>query len=106
MTTPDTMLEVEDLKRYFDVSPPLLERLLQGKPRAAVKALDGVSFAIRRGETFALVGESGCGKSTVARCVVGLYRPTAGRIVFEGADFTQVKTRKAMAPLRRRMQMI
>jgi peptide/nickel transport system ATP-binding protein len=105
-TEPDTLLEVSDLKRYFDVSPPALERLLQGKHRAAVKALDGVSFAIRRGETFALVGESGCGKSTVARCVVGLYRPTAGRIVFEGADLSQVKTHKAMAPLRRRMQMI
>src|SRR6185312_3875117 len=61
---PDTLVEVEGLKRYFDVSPPLLERVLQGKPRASVKALDGVSFAIKRGETFALVGESGCGKST------------------------------------------
>src|ERR1700676_2118500 len=102
----DTILEVTDLKRHFDVSPPALERLLQGKPRATVKALDGVSFSIKRGETFSLVGESGCGKTTVARCIVGLYRPTAGNIVFDGVDLGRVKHRKAIAPIRRRMQMI
>jgi peptide/nickel transport system ATP-binding protein len=100
------LLEVGDLKRYFDVSPPLFERVLQGKPRAAVKALDGVTFSIRRGETFALVGESGCGKSTVARCVVGLYRPSAGHISFGGTQLASLSTRRAMAPLRRRIQMI
>ncbi|MBV8779123.1 MAG: ATP-binding cassette domain-containing protein [Alphaproteobacteria bacterium] len=105
-TANNHILEVSELKRYFDVSPPALERLLQGKPRAAVKALDGVSFAIRRGETFALVGESGCGKTTVARCVVGLYRPSAGRIVFDGLDLATLGGRAAMAPVRRRMQMI
>jgi peptide/nickel transport system ATP-binding protein len=102
----DTILEVTNLKRHFDVSPPALERLLQGKPRASVKALDGVSFSIKRGETFSLVGESGCGKTTVARCVVGLYRPTAGSIVFDGVDLATLTQRKAMAPVRRRMQMI
>jgi oligopeptide/dipeptide ABC transporter ATP-binding protein len=102
----DVLLEVNDLTRHFDVSPPALERLLQGKPRAAVKALDGVTFTIRRGETFSLVGESGCGKTTVARCVVGLYRPTAGNIVFDGVDLGRLKQRKAMVPIRRRMQMI
>jgi len=102
----EPLLKVEELKRYFDVSPPALERLLQRKSRAYVKALDGVSFAIRRGETFALVGESGCGKSTVARCVVGLYRPTAGRVVFEGTDLGSLNSRHEMAPLRRRTQMI
>ena len=102
----DVLLEVNDLKRHFDVSPPAVERLLQGKQRAAVKALDGVTFTIRRGETFSLVGESGCGKTTVARCVVGLYRPTAGNIVFDGVDLGRLKQRKAMAPIRRRMQMI
>ncbi len=100
------LLEVAGLKRYFDVSPSAWERLLQRKPRAWVKALDGVSFAIRRGETFALVGESGCGKSTVARCIVGLYRPSAGSIAFDGTDLARLKTRRAMMPLRRRMQMI
>jgi peptide/nickel transport system ATP-binding protein len=102
----DTILEVNNLKRHFDVSPPALERLLQGKPRASVKAIDGVSFSIKRGETFSLVGESGCGKTTVARCVVGLYRPTAGSIVFDGVDLSILKQRKAIAPVRRRMQMI
>jgi peptide/nickel transport system ATP-binding protein len=101
-----TLLEVADLKRYFDVSPSQLERLLQGKPRAIVKALDGVSFAIRRGETFALVGESGCGKSTVARCVVGLYRPSAGTIAFDGIALAEPRTRREAVPLRRRIQMI
>jgi peptide/nickel transport system ATP-binding protein len=105
-SAPAPLLEVSDLKRYFDVSPSALERLLQGRPRAIVKAVDGVSFAIRRGETFALVGESGCGKSTVARCLVGLYRPTAGTIVFDGVDVAAPRARRAVAPLRRRMQMI
>ena len=102
----DAILEVNDLERHFDVSPPALERLLSGKRRVAVRALNGISFTIRRGETFSLVGESGCGKTTVARCIVGLYRPTAGNIVFDGVDLTRLKHRKAMAPVRRRMQMI
>src|ERR1700730_387773 len=101
----DTILEVSGHKRHFDVSPPALERLLQGKHRATVKALDGVSFSVKRGETFSLVGESGCGKTTVARCVVGLYRPTAGNIVFDGVDLAGGKG-EARAPVRRRMQMI
>ena len=103
---PAPLLEVSGLTRYFDVSPPAFERVLRRKGRAWIKALDGVSFTIRRGETFALVGESGCGKSTVARCVVGLYRPTAGTIAFDGVDLAQLKTRRASAPLRRRVQMI
>ena len=106
MSNTAPLLEVIGLKRYFDVSTSGLDRLLRGGGRVWVKALDGVSFAIRRGETFALVGESGCGKSTVARCIVGLYPPTAGRIVFDGADLHRIKGRRAMAPLRRRMQMI
>jgi len=100
------ILEVNALERHFDVSPPALERMVRGMKRVAVKALDGVSFTIRRGETFSLVGESGCGKTTVARCIVGLYRPTAGNIVFDGIDLGRLRHRKAMAPVRRRMQMI
>jgi len=103
---PAPLLEVRGLKRYFDVSPSLLERVLQRKRHASVKALDGVSFSVRQGETFALVGESGCGKSTVARCIVGLYRPTAGSIVFEGGDLADMPSRQATIALRRRMQMI
>ena len=106
MAEPDTLLQVEDLRRHFDVSAPALERLLQRKKRATLKAVDGIDFTIRRGETFALVGESGCGKSTVARLVVGLYRPTTGRILFAGQELVRLGSRKATAALRRRLQMI
>jgi peptide/nickel transport system ATP-binding protein len=97
------LLQVEDLTKHFDVSPPWLNRVLQGAGHAIVRAVDGVSFAIGRGRTFSLVGESGCGKSTVARLVVGLYRPTRGAIRFDGVD---IAGRRALAPLRKRMQMI
>ena len=100
------LLEVSGLKRYFDVSPSALARLVSGSARRIVKALDGVSFQIRRGETFALVGESGCGKSTVARCIVGLYPPSGGNIVFDDVDLAAAHGRRAVAPIRRRMQMI
>ena len=106
MTEPETLLHVEELHRSFDVSLPAIERLMRGKKRATLKAVDGISFTMRRGETFALVGESGCGKSTVARLVVGLYRPTSGRVVFAGQELARLKSRKAAAPLRRRLQMI
>jgi peptide/nickel transport system ATP-binding protein len=100
------LVRVEGLTKHFDVSPPWLGRLLGGGGRAIIKAVDGVSFAIPRGRTFSLVGESGCGKSTVARLVVGLYQPTGGSIEFDGADITRLRTHRAMAPLRKRMQMI
>ncbi|BBK40588.1 ABC transporter ATP-binding protein [Allostella vacuolata] len=99
-------VRVEGLSRYFDVSPPLLNRVLEGKPRQILKAVDGIDFAIGKGETFSLVGESGCGKSTVARLVVGLYRATDGSIEFDGHDFGRMTTRRAMAPIRSRIQMI
>ena len=106
MAEPETLLHVEELHRSFDVSLPAIERLMRGKKRATLKAVDGISFTMRRGETFALVGESGCGKSTVARLVVGLYRPTSGRVVFAGQELARLKSRNAAAPLRRRLQMI
>jgi len=99
------MLRVTNLKRYFDVSASFLVRVLEHQPRQILKAVDGVSFEIRKGETFSLVGESGCGKSTVAKLVVGLYPPTAGVIEFEGMNIGGV-TRRKMAPLRSRLQMI
>ncbi|MBV8537612.1 MAG: ATP-binding cassette domain-containing protein, partial [Alphaproteobacteria bacterium] len=68
------LLETQNLKCHFDVSPPLLNRLLERQPRQVVRAVDGVSFSIGKGTTFGLVGESGCGKSTLARLIVGLYR--------------------------------
>src|SRR5258708_21105515 len=100
------LVRVVDLARYFDVSPPFLNRLLDGQKRALLRAVDGIDFEIRKGETFALVGESGCGKSTVARLVVGLYRPSRGAIEFEGIDFAQLSTRAEQAKLRRRLQMV
>ncbi len=102
----DVLVEVERLSKLFDVSPPLLNRLLQGQSRVLLTAVDDVSFRIPRGRTFSLVGESGCGKSTVARLVVGLHRPSAGRIVFEGTDMVRLKRRSEIEPLRRRLQMI
>ncbi|MET4698368.1 peptide/nickel transport system ATP-binding protein [Constrictibacter sp. MBR-5] len=103
---PEPLLEVRDVARHFDVSGPWLARTIAGAPRLSLKAVDGVSFDIRRGETLSLVGESGCGKTTVARLIVGLYQPNRGQILFEGTDLTSLRTRAAQRPYRRRMQMI
>src|ERR1700733_10564642 len=99
-------VRIEGLKRYFDVSAPWLVRKLEGRPRQIVQAVDGIDVEIAKGETFSLVGESGCGKSTVARLVVGLYAPTAGSIEVDGNDMAHRRSRTDMAALRRRMQMI
>ena len=85
-TANEPMLRVADLKRQFDVSPSLLNRVLAGTGRALVHAVDGVSFAIRRGETFSLVGESGCGKSTLAKILTGLETITKGNIHFKKSN--------------------
>ena len=100
------LLEVTDLAKIFDVSPPWLNRVVEGKPKAFVHAVDGVSFAIQRGKTLALVGESGCGKSTVARLLVGLYGATRGTVSFDGQDVSKALAGSGAAKLRRRMQMI
>jgi peptide/nickel transport system ATP-binding protein len=97
------LVEVEGLAKTFDVSAPWLNRVVERKPRQFVRAVDDVAFSIARGTTLALVGESGCGKSTVARLLVGLYLPTRGRVVFDGID-TAGKGRPTA--VRRRMQMI
>ena len=81
---PESILSVQDLKVYFEVSRGLLS------PKKYVKAVDGISFEIARGETLALVGESGCGKTTTARAIVRLVRPTGGKIFFGGADITSL----------------
>lgn len=85
-TAQSILVRVNNLKKYFDVSPPWITRVLEGKQKVLLKAVDGVSFDIRRGETLSLVGESGCGKSTVARMLVGLYKPTAGTVEINGKD--------------------
>lgn len=101
----DPLVRVEDAARWFDVSPPWLERMISRKPRVDLRAVDGVTFDIGRGETFALVGESGCGKSTVARMLVGLYGLTRGRILFEGQPLDRMAQPGGKA-MRSRLQMI
>jgi peptide/nickel transport system ATP-binding protein len=100
------LVEVKDLSKVFDVSPPWLNRVIERKGHLYVHAVDGVSFAIERGRTLALVGESGCGKSTVARLLVGLYQPTRGTVAFDGVQTSGALQGSGARALRRRMQMI
>ncbi|MCA3357289.1 MAG: ATP-binding cassette domain-containing protein [Roseomonas sp.] len=97
------MLELRDAARYFDVSRPALQRLIAGEGKRILRAVDGVSLAVSKGTTLSLVGESGCGKSTVARLAVGLYRPSGGQVMFDGRDLAEAR---AASDQRRRMQMI
>lgn len=102
----EPLVQAHDLAKTFDVSPPWLNRVLERKPRLLLKAVDGVSFDIERGKTLALVGESGCGKSTVARLLVGLYEPTRGGLTFDGQDAHSAFKTPQGRQLRRRIQMI
>ncbi|MCS0494551.1 ATP-binding cassette domain-containing protein [Ancylobacter sp. MQZ15Z-1] len=102
----DTILSVDRLTVRFDASPPLLQRLLTGAGRRAVHAVEEVDFEIGRGSTFALVGESGCGKSTIARTIAGIQPPTTGAVSFMGVDISGFRTRHAALPYRRNLQMI
>ncbi len=104
--TEQPFVAVRELKRVFDVSKPWLNRVLEGAPRQSLKAVDGVSFDIRRGETFALVGESGSGKSTVARMIVGLLPPSSGTVEIAGVSMSDPAAALERQRLRRRIQMI
>jgi peptide/nickel transport system ATP-binding protein len=85
----DVILDVKDLRMYFPVTRGLLRRKV-----ADIKAVDGVTFSLKRGETLGLVGESGCGKTTIGRCILRLYQPTAGQILFEGEDISSFPEKK------------
>ncbi len=97
----EILLKVEKLRKYF----PIKQGFLIKRTVAEVKAADDVSFEIQRGKTFALVGESGCGKTTVARTILRLIDPTSGQILFDGKDLSRLKY-KDLLPFRRRMQIV
>jgi oligopeptide transport system ATP-binding protein len=100
MTDNNVLLRVDNLVKHFPIMRGVFQRQV-----GAVRAVDGVSFDVKRGETLGLVGESGCGKSTTGRAVLQLYRPTSGSVHFDGTDLTQVKGEELRA-MRRKMQMI
>ena len=97
----ETLLSVENMKMYFPVTSGLF---LQRKV-ADVKAVDGLTFDVKRGETLGLVGESGCGKSTTGRAILQLHRPTEGKVNFDGTELTEIKGADLMR-FRRLMQII
>jgi len=96
----DVLLDVTNLVKHFEVGGGLF-----GGPRGIVRAVDGVSFTLRRGETLGLVGESGCGKTTTGRCILQLERPTSGQILFEGRELTTLDD-TALRAVRRKIQVI
>lgn len=100
INTPSDLLVIKNLKKYFTIQAGVLST-----KRTVVRAVDGVSFSLREGETLGLVGESGCGKSTIARLILLLEKPTAGEIIFEGEDITRLKGKELRA-LRRKIQII
>ena len=97
----EVLLEVTNLKKHF----PISEGILFSKNVSLVKAIDGISFTISKGETLGLVGESGCGKTTTGRCILQLDKPTEGRILFDGRDLTEMDA-STLAPLRQKIQVI
>jgi len=101
MSDDQVLLKVQDLKKHF----PITRGILIQRQVGAVRAVDGITFDIYRGETLGLVGESGCGKTTAGRTILQLYRPTAGRVIFDGTDLTVLKG-NALRHMRQRIQMI
>ncbi|PRR82887.1 ABC transporter ATP-binding protein [Clostridium vincentii] len=99
MSEKEVVLEVKNLCKYFPGNKGMFSK------KSHIKAVDDVSFTIRKGETLGLVGESGCGKTTTGRTVLKLYNPTSGEIIFKGKDISKL-SEKEMIPLRRKMQMI
>jgi peptide/nickel transport system ATP-binding protein len=101
MSTNGALVKLEDLKVWF----PIRSGIVLDRHIGNIRAVDGVTLEIRRGETLGLVGESGCGKSTVGRAIIRLYKPTGGRIEFDGRDITDL-SEGDLRPLRRQMQMV
>jgi oligopeptide/dipeptide ABC transporter ATP-binding protein len=97
----DQLLVVEDLEKHF----PVTRGIVFQKEIARVRAVDGVSFSVKKGETLGVVGESGCGKSTMARCIMRLLDPTGGRVVFDGQDITKIRGGDLMR-VRRELMMV
>src|SRR3954452_11024376 len=95
------LLEVRGLQMHF----PVTEGIVISRRVGEVKAVDGIDFTVRRGETLGLVGESGCGKTTTGRCILRLEKPTAGQIIYDGVDIAGME-RKELLALRRRIQVI
>ena len=104
-TQGEDLVRVEEVRKYFPVQSGFLASLLNRGHIPAVKAVDGVSFTIRRGEVFGLAGESGSGKSTVGRLVLHLYEPTSGRVIFDGIDLDEL-SQEEMRRMRSRMQIV
>src|SRR5512142_2663664 len=100
MSEQKALLKVDNLVKHFPVLRGVFQRQV-----GAVHAVDGISFDIYKGETFGLVGESGCGKSTAGRTILQLYRPTAGKVYFKGTELTSVKG-ESLRHMRKSMQMI
>ncbi len=100
MVSNDHLIEVENLVMYFPVTAGVMQRKI-----ADIRAVDGISFYIKKGETLGLVGESGCGKTTTGRCILRLYEITGGKVFFEGKDLAKLKSRE-MRRMRRNMQLI
>ncbi len=97
---PEALLEVRHLKKYF-----VLKKTLMGKPITSLKAVDDVSFTVKPGETLGIVGESGCGKTTMGRTILKLHEPTGGQVFFKGVDIAKYNSKK-MRPLRTKMQIV
>ena len=97
----NVLLEVKNLKMHFPVTAGLIFQ----RAVAHIKAVDDISFSVKAGETLGLVGESGCGKTTTGRCILQLYEPTEGQVIFEGQELTDLNTRN-MRQMRRQMQVI
>jgi len=100
-STNNVLMHVQDLVKHF----PITQGIIIQKQIGAVHAVDGISFDVKKGETFGLVGESGCGKSTTGRTILQLYRPTSGSVVFDGVDLVKLKG-EDLRKMRRKMQMI